>query len=142
MSEEHANGQPEELPVAEPVVDVPAADSQGADPYQPPEDRDPYEFTDKKGKDPWKPNLVKEICSWCFWLFMLSLCTAGFIYGYLTQGEDGEDVVDSGLADTIFIPAEMVRNYSSTYQRISDWQISFFRPEEEDENGLPPEPLF
>ncbi|MGB0581243.1 MAG: hypothetical protein ACPGVU_16210 [Limisphaerales bacterium] len=138
MSEEHANGQPEELPVAEPLVEVPAAEPQGAEQSQPPENRDPYEFTNKKGKDPWKPSLLKEICSWCFWLFMLYLCTAGFIYGYLTQGEDGEEVVESDLADTIFIPAEMVRNYSYTYQRMSDWQISCFRPKEDDENGMPP----
>lgn len=129
MSEEESNGQYE----AEPV------EALGGEQYKKPADRgDPYDITNKKGKDPWKPNIVMQIGSWCFWLFMLYLCTAGFIYGYLTQGEDGEESTSS-LADTIFIPAEMLRNYSFTYQRISDWQISFFRPEpEEDENGMPP----
>ena len=132
MSEEQDNGEYEEEP--DEVL--------GGEQYKRPEDQgDPYDITNKKGKDPWKPNIAMQILSWCFWLFMLYLCTAGFAYGYLTQGEDDE-VVESGLADVIFMPAQSVGNYFYTYQRISDWQISFFRPEEEDENGLPPEPLF
>lgn len=123
MAEEEADEQSNQ---EEEVADL------NGEQYKRPEDRgDPYDIRDQKGKDPWKPSIARQIFSWCFWLFMLYLCTAGFIYGYLTRDED-EDA-DTGLADTIFMPAEMLRNYSYTYMQISDWQINFFRPEEEEE---------
>ncbi len=104
--------------------------------YQRPADEEePYNVTDKKGRDPWKDSLPKRLFSWAFWLMMFYFSTAGFIYGLMTK----KDGTSNAMADTVFMPAEFARGWSFTYMRMTDWQISLFREAEEvtdDGNGL------
>ena len=96
--------------------------------YKRPEDRgDPYDIK-KDGKDPWRTHPAVAAASWAFWLAMLYVVTAGFIYGALT----GKEEKITPVAQTVFAPAEFLRGWSMTYRGITDWQIGLFRKKTDD----------
>lgn len=99
------------------------------EPYRRPDENEeePYNVKNKDGKDPWKDSLPKRLLSWAFWLAMFYFATAGFIYGLMTN----KDGTSNTTADMVFMPAEFARDWSFTYMRVTDWQISLFRDAEE-----------
>lgn len=90
---------------------------------RPPEEADPFAIKTKDGKDPWRPNRLKQLLSLAFWVAMFYVATAGFIHGLMTE----EDGASNARADMVFKPAEYLRDMSYTYRDLTDWQISLFR---------------
>ncbi|MBL6763646.1 MAG: hypothetical protein ISQ14_01720 [Verrucomicrobiae bacterium] len=100
--------------------------------YKRPEDQgDPYVIK-KDGKDPWRTPPAVAAASWIFWLAMLYFVTAGFIYGALT----GKEEKITTTARIAFAPAEFLRDWSMTYREITDWQIGFFRKNQDNPSGM------